>query len=347
MPEIKLVYQQIKEHIRKEAKGKKPGDALKTEVGYSTMFSVSRPTVRKAVEELVAEGMVKRIPGKGLAVANDVDRQKVFRGSLAFILPYIPGDGFFYNTLTGCIDAANVSGYDYAVLSRQEIKEKYNDNIDHRRYQGIILAAYNNPKDRELVRNLKEAGLPFVLVDNPLDDMDTPYVITDDYNGGCLGAEYLIAKGHSRILYITLNSGAHTVEQRKQGFLDTMRKHGVAFPREYLLELEKDEDIYRLLPDIKVPYTAICSYSDLPVIMAYNVLLRKGVRIAEEVSLLGYGNFNASQLLMPPLSTVGMPVYEMGRRAAEMLTAKLEGKAEPGRVVLDVELIERGSVAAL
>ena len=115
MSEIKLVYQQIKQYIEDELKNKKPGEFINSEVQYSLMFNVSRPTVRKAVDELAASGVVKRIPGKGL-VAADPKKQQIQR-NLLFFIPYVPDDGFFYNMVMGCIDAANKNGFSYKVIN--------------------------------------------------------------------------------------------------------------------------------------------------------------------------------------------------------------------------------------
>jgi LacI family transcriptional regulator len=118
-------------------------------------------------------------------------------------------------------------------------------------------------------------------------------------------------------------------------------------PGEYIITLHKDEDIMSIIPKISLKYTAICGYSDLPVIMAHNTLLHMGVKIPEEVSFLGYGNSKASELLYTPLNTISLPSYDMGQRAAAMLINHIKGQDELEGVVLGVELIERKSVATI
>lgn len=349
MPEIKLVYQQIKHYIENELENKKPGEFLNSEVQYSLLFNVSRPTVRKAVDELVLSGLVKRIPGKGLAVADPKNRPA--QGNLLFLIPYIPDDGFFYNMVMGCIDAANKCNFSYKVLNHSTPLKRpnymdYTEKINLDDYSAAVLTVYDNDSDYKLLNLMEKKNFPYVLVDNPIESLDCHYVITDDCRGGYLSGEYLVKKGHTKILYITRKGSIYTVRTREKGFRKALSDYNVSISDKNFIYLKNDEDILKLLPDLKFNYTAICGYSDLPVILAYNTLADMGIKVPEQVSLMGYGNFIYSQMLKVPLTTISMPVYDMGYKAVEMAVNMVKGiPLVEKRMVLDVDIIERNSVA--
>ncbi len=345
MPEIKLVYQQIKDLIEKEAKGKLPGEPLPSEVQYSKMLKVSRPTVRKAVDELVDAGVVNRIPGKGLSVGDLGYRQR--KGNLLFLIPYIPDDGFFYNMVMGCVSTANSLGYDYRIVNSSSSCDRLEtvQKLHLESYSAAIMNAYDNPYDQRLLEHFREKQFPVVLVDNPLGKYDLPYIITDDYKGGYLAGKHLAEHGHEKIIYITLNTNVHTVRMREKGFRKALEEKGIKPLEEYFVRIENDEEITDRLKGINLDYTAICGYSDLPVIQAFHTLTAQGVSIPGDVSLVGYGNFKYSEILPVPLTTVNIPVYEMGCKATEMAAGIINRIKKPGKLMLDVEMICRKSVS--
>lgn len=347
MPEIKLVYQQIKEYIQQELKGKNPGEAISSEVQYSQLFKVSRPTVRKAVEELVQSGVVRRIPGKGLVAASREDSMQ--KGALLFAIPYIPADGFFFNMISGCIDMANKSGMNYKIINQYSSQEKLDTfiNLELSSYKAVVLTAYENTWDEKILDFLHTAKLPFVLVDNPISCYECPFVVTDDYKGGYLSGEFLVNKGHKKILYVTMRSKIQTAIKRENGFRQALQDKNIILPEDNFLYLNNDDEITGVLSALNKDYTAICGYSDLPMIKAYNYLTEHGVKIPGQVSLIGYGNFIYSELLPVPLTTIAMPVYEMGSKATEMAIDILNGRSMGEQKVLGVELIERNSVISL
>jgi GntR family transcriptional regulator, arabinose operon transcriptional repressor len=344
MPEIKLIYQQIKEYIENEAKNKTPGDFLKSEVQYSLHFNVSRPTVRKAVDELMNDGLIRRIPGKGLIVSDpDVKHQN---GTLLFLIPYVPDDGFFYNMVMGCVDSANDSDFGYKIFNNSSPAERLSEvkSILPGEYKAAVLTAYDSNEDYKLLEYMSSINFPFILIDNPSKQFDVPYVITDDYKGGYISAEYLLKKGHTNILYVTRKADLYTTSTRKKGFLKALLDHGIEYPDKNIIYLDRDEDIVQILPEININYTVICGYCDLPVILAYDVLHEMGLNIPEQVSLMGYGDFRYSGMLKCPLTTISMPVYDMGYRAVKKAVEPVGKSIIPDKSILDVTLLERESV---
>lgn len=345
MPEIKLIYQQIRELIEQEAKSKAPGEPLPSEVQYSLRYKVSRPTIRKAVDELVDAGIVNRVPGKGLLAGAPFYQPK--KGNLLFLVPYIPDDGFFYNMVMGCVSTANTLGFDYRIVNSSSSIDRLAavQKINLESYSAAIMNAYDNEYDQQLLEYFQAKRFPLVLVDNPLEKFDLPYVITDDYKGGYLAGKHLLERGHKKIIYITKNKNVHTVKTRETGFRKAFEEKGLTPGEEYFIRLNHDNDIIVRLKEFSHEYTAICGYSDLPVIKAFYALAEQGIAVPDDVSLVGYGNFKYSEYLPVPLTTINIPVYEMGCKATEMAAAMINRAKKPEKLMLDVEMIIRSSVS--
>lgn len=345
MSEIKLIYQQVKDFIANDAKGKKPGEYLSSEVEYSKLFNVSRPTIRKAVNELIDSNTICRIPGKGLIVADPEKDNKTKK--LLILINFEPDGVFFYKAVMGCINAANSLGYSYVIHNSSSNSErlKFIKESSLSDYSAVIINAYENDYDYEALDLFKKSKLPFVLIDNIIGDKNYPHIVTDDFKGGYLQGEYLINKGHRKIIYLLEDTYRnYTVKTRLAGFKKALSDHGISITDDYILIIKDNDEIKGILQSLQIDYTAICGYSDLPIVHAFNALSEMGVDIPAQVSLFGYGNYKYAEILKVPLTTINMPMYEMGYSAVNMAINKIKNKCIKHTNLLDVEIVERSSV---
>lgn len=347
MAEIKLVYQQIKEYIAEEIEKTEPGAALPSEVSYAARFSVSRPTVRKAVDELITDGLIRRVPGKGLFVSSSESARPFL--PILILIHFNVEDGFFNNAVIGIIDACNQYEIGYKILNYADSETRLEEvrSIDWNSYAGVILSAYENAPDQEVLDILERSGRPFVLIDNPITGRECISVVCDDFRGGYLAAKHLAAQGHRKILYISLQGEYTTVRLREAGFRRALEEEGITLAERDILRIGKDEDVVPLVETRPADYTAIGSYSDIPALLALHTLERMGLRVPDNISLIGYGNFAASTLVSVPLTTIAMPTYDMGRRAGETLAEIIKGQKVQQKQVLEVQLLQRASVGSL
>ena len=220
--------------------------------------------------------------------------------------------------------------------------------MDLHSYSAAVLTAYDNEYDYKLLRFFQESQFPVILVDNPLEGYDLHYVITDDFKGGYLAGKHLLDNGHRKIIYITLRNNNHTVKMREAGFRKAFAEiAGYGQDEGYFVRLTHDEEITDILKAIDLDYTAICGYSDLPVIRAFNLHSDKGIRFPEDIFFIGYGNFSHSGMLSIPLTTIIIPVYDMGYRAAELAVGIVTNTKTAENQMLDVKMIHRSSVASI
>lgn len=244
MAKIKRVFEQIEETIERDALQLSPGEFLPSEMQYSRTLAVSRLTVRKAVDGLVRSGLVQRIPGKGMMVAeaHTAPEQK----KLLLSLPYVTCDAEFFITMMGCIDQANELHYSYKILAFTDVRERLErlKDEDLSAYCGAVVSCYESAEDQEMIRLFKEKKLPFIVMG---DNKSEPVVNCDDYNGGYVMGDYLIRHGHRDILFLTSDRPVPSVYRRTEGFRQALRDHDLPVREEYFLSVE----------DSGVPLTAV------------------------------------------------------------------------------------------
>ena len=348
----KKIYEQVRELIEADARDKKPGEPIDTEVGYARRFGVSRPTARKAVEDLIHIGMIKRVAGKGLVlVAQD---EAPYRGKLLIVLPYEMGDGFLFKVTLGCVEQANMLGFDYKILSgieastrlEQVKKERLTD------YVAAITCCYEDENEYELVSLLKSTGIPVLLIDNPTKKDVAPCVTCNDYDGGYQMGAYLARKGHRNIINLSNTRPALTIERRNEGFLQALGDAGVDYDPS--LMLTEDNGYTSLFASRFTPadfisgkYTAICSHTSLAIVEVSHWLYRNNLRIYDEVSIMGYGDYPYLPTLNMPFTIIGVPSLEMGRSAVDEISEALLSKRPINSIQHDVWLEKRNTVKTI
>lgn len=202
-------------------------------------------------------------------------------------------------------------------------------------------------------------------VGNVLPPLDIPVVYTyaythkqdycinyDDYQGARLAACHLIEKGHKRIALICGSIDSVPAHKRLMGYQNALMEHGLPLYPEYIRTGNWHyEDGYReCLELLRLPQrpTAIFSMSDLMAYGAINAALQSGLQIPDDLSIHGFDNLESSSFLRPALTTVSLPLQEMGRRTAQTMLQLLKGEApkEPG-ILIPCSHVPRDSVRLL
>jgi len=348
----KKIFEQVRDLIEEDARDKKPGEPIDTEIGYARRFGVSRPTARKAVEELIRIGMIRRVPGKGLIMATQ--DEVPYRGKLLIVLPHEIGDGFLFKVMLGCVEQANMLGFDYKIISNTLPKDRL-EYVKKERlgdYVAVVTCAYDHPDEVAVVDMVQEAGLPLLLMDNPMPEKPIACVTCNDFDGGYQMGKYLAKKGHRHIINLSSTRPAHTIERRDAGFLQAMQDAGADYDPSLLVKgpgtyLENFVD--RFVPDdfLSGRYTAICSHTSLAIVEISRWLHQHDIRIYEDVSLMGYGDHPYLPMLNIPCTIIGVPSFEMGRSAVDEISAALLEKRALQNVMHDIWLEKRHTVKSI
>jgi DNA-binding LacI/PurR family transcriptional regulator len=211
------------------------------------------------------------------------------------------------------------------------------------RSDGLILAA-----PRLDAARITEAArsVPVVLIARTITGNKVDCVTNDDPVGASLAVDHLVALGHTRIAHIDGGEGAGA-EARKRGFVRTMRRHGLASyartARGDYTEEGGAKGVAALLARGPRP-TAIFAANDLSAIGALDALTRSGLRVPEDISLVGYDNTALAAIRHIDLTTIDQPREAMGRTAVDLLLERLERRrTAPRRVVMAPALVVRGT----
>ena len=230
------VYEQVREQIARDARQSVPGEYLSSEIQYSRELEVNRLTVRKAVDELIKDGLIYRVAGKGLFVGNLVEAKPCFH--LLFSMQYTHEDSDFFQTMMGCIDAANRLEVSYKILSADDTRSRLDMILSEElsRYNAIILSCFDNQDDLSTLKVLRKAKLPIIMVGGNTDG--DACVMSDNYNGGYMIGDHLARNGHKQIVYLTTNRPIEGIRQRRDGFLQALNDNKIHLHNEYIISVE-------------------------------------------------------------------------------------------------------------
>lgn len=196
-------------------------------------------------------------------------------------------------------------------------------------------------------------GLPVVVVDEPITGLPPVHtVVMDDYAGGYQAASYLVALGHRRIAFVSGPSELGSVQERYRGYCDALRKGGLEPAGQVRLSGQFTEQFgMSALPHLLAaaePPTAAFVASDYIAFGLMSAAEAHGIRVPDDLSVVGFDDIRFSQYVQPRLTTIRSPVERMARLGVELLFERLQDPAAPARTeVLPVELVIRESAAAL
>jgi LacI family transcriptional regulator len=218
--------------------------------------------------------------------------------------------------------------------------------LQARRCEGLIVSTAT--RQSAAVAALRGGQTPTVLVTRDVDDGKLPFVGADDASGVDRAVGHLTQLGHERIAHVTGPMNLSTTVVRARAFREAMERllggepgpilHGEAFT--IPAGRRAADDLLRRRGHI----TAIVAGNDMIALGCYSALAEAGLRCPEDVSIVGHNDMPLASSLQPPLTTVAIPQYEIGREAARTLLDRLSGEAAAvPRVLLETQLIVRGS----
>lgn len=222
------------------------------------------------------------------------------------------------------------------------------DSLLSRRVDGLILASSQLPGKLELFNQLRMRKLPFVLIDRPIDGVRASFVGVDNDAVGRLATTHLIRQGRRRIAHLR-GPKIGLATKRLNGYLIALKKHKMKAPANYVVDAGFQdhtgyEAMKQLLQVSPLPDGVFC-YNDPVAIGAMKALLEAGLRVPEDVAVVGAGNVHYSDALAVPLTTIDQKTREIGARAAGLLLEQIESKRPPraATILFVPELVPRKS----
>jgi len=303
----------------------------------ATDLDVSVMTVSKVVRGCADVGAEMR--SRVLARVKEVNYQPnwVARSLAArrtFIVGLIVPDlmhSFFAEIAKGVSGAIRPLGYDVVICNSEEdcaFERSEVDRLLARQVDGLMLASAQPPSSGELFARIEARGVPYVLIDRQIASAHAPYVGADDAAIGRMGVRHLLERGCRCIAHIAGPPLAPGLG-RLRGYREALTAAGISVPDSYVVHATDDASGYqaaRRLLELELRPDAIFGYNDPTAAGAMKAILEAGLRIPEEIKVMGVGNVHYSDLLRVPLSTIDQSSAAIGRQAAEILVKAIGSK---------------------
>ncbi|GGM06275.1 LacI family DNA-binding transcriptional regulator [Dactylosporangium sucinum] len=257
--------------------------------------------------------------------------------------------------ILGAQETASARGWLLILLTTgndPQVEEREIRALAQHRVDGVLYATMYHRRV-EVPAQLR--SMPLVLLDAASDDPTIPSVVPDEFGGGHAAVRHLVEHGHRRIGFVTNVDDIPATHLRLEGYRAALREAGIDHrPDLVVAETTDARGGYRAataLLDRPDRPTALFCFNDRLAMGAYRAAAELGLRIPDDLSIVGFDNQELiAEGLYPGLTTVALPHYEMGAWAVSTMIALVEGDAAPGEVppvTMPCPLIERGSVAAL
>ena len=260
---------------------------------------------------------------------------------------------YFAEICRGVEVIAKPLGYQNLICSTDEDADNEESEIEALlpRTDGLILASSASPEDLKFYKRLTRERAKIVLIDRQLEGIKCPAVTTDDVKVGSLATEHLLNLGHRRVGHLK-GTVASTAALRFEGYRKALAKHRVPFDPGLVRECGFTEpDGYRAMKawiDGGDLPTAIFAANDPAAIGAMNAIDEAGLKIPDDIAIVGGGNIHYGDMLRVPLTTVAWSTAEMGQAAAHLVIDLVEGKRgiKEQHVIVEPELVVRASCGA-
>jgi len=259
------------------------------------------------------------------------------------------GNPFFASVAEGVEQAGEAAGYSVFLANSGgslHREQRYLDLFELQRIRGLVLSSVEDPADR--IRALKERGIPSVVVDQVADPELCGSIIVDDELGGWLAVEHLTSIGRSRPAFVGGPTGLGTVASRLRGAENAASAAGARLEviEENSRTIAAGRSVGEAIAARRPPERpdSIFAVNDLVAIGIMHGLMHNGIRVPDDIAIVGYDDIDFAADAVIPLTSVRRPGEEFGRAAVDLLLALIEGDGEVQRqVVFTPELIRRDS----
>jgi LacI family transcriptional regulator len=304
---------------------------------------------KKAVNELA-----DKLNYQPNTVALNLRQKKT--NTIGVIIPEIVH--FFFSTvISGIEDVAYQGGYNVILAQSNEsyqrevtdMKALFNSRVD-----GMLLSLSRETVNYDHIESIISKGVPIVFYDRMYKNPNTSNVIVDDYLGAKEAVSHLIEQGCKRIAHLVAASKLIISEDRLRGYQDALKENNLEFNPDFIIDCpngnyEEGKKMTKKLLEMAKPPDAIFANNDPLAMGAMMAIKEAGLKIPQDIAIVGFSNWFFGELMEPSLTTVDQPGFEMGQEAARLLIKQIEMKEKdlelykPETKILKTRLIIRNS----
>ena len=251
---------------------------------------------------------------------------------------------FYAEVLNGIEAAAKEKKYHIILANTQRDYKKEEEAINlllAKRVDGLLITPVQDRDDD--IKNLIEANIPFVVVGRDFENIEVDAIYNDEVKGGFLATEYLIKKGHKRIALIDGFLYKSPAKGRLEGYKRALNKHRIPLEDSLIsvgdINIEDGHERTKQMLEKNLDFTAIFAYNDMMAFGVMQAIKEKGLKIPEDIGLVGYDDISFCSLMDPALTTIRLKKQELGIKSFKLLLSRINGgRKKTKKVMLDVEL---------
>ena len=268
----------------------------------------------------------------------------------------------YFSELAECVQAAaeeyDYHSYVYSSLKNAENERKGIESFFARGVEGLLISAMEGEENMPIYRDLAERNFPVVFL-NDIPGLEADAVVTDNFLGATKVMEHLRLLGHRKIMFVGPKENTSFKVQRLAAYRHSFQRKEDSFD---LVCCEENDPLcgYRAVQSASFSNarpSAIFGYNDIIAFGVYRGLNEIGLKIPNDVSIVGYDDLDACQLIYPPLTSVGVPLRELARIAVDLLMMRIEETRKSSaespiprvrqKIMVTPKLVVRNSTAAV
>ncbi|MEC2071411.1 LacI family DNA-binding transcriptional regulator [Alkalihalophilus marmarensis] len=296
--------------------------------------------VKQATEEKV-RGIIKELNYVPSAIAVSLNNKK--SKTIGLMLPDITNP-FFAELAKGVEEVAKENGYTVILCNTNGDLQSELDHLqvlEQKYVDGIILSSHTLSYS-----DVEHITTPIVSIDRTLEG-NFPSVTSNNFQGAVMAVRHLLEKGCKKIAHISGPQSIRTARLRLEGYLEVVGDldwYTEALVADGDYEIQSGYEATRKLLQMNPEIDGIFAGNDLMAVGCLKAIHFLGLRVPDEISVIGFDGINFSKITIPELSTISQPIYDMGLLATNTLLKAMEGQCNEQMVYeLDVQLIERDS----
>lgn len=322
----------------------------KVSVATVSMVLNDNPRISRATH-LRVQRVMERIGYQPNRLAQSLSGK--YTRVLAVLLPALRhafADAYFGEVISGICDRAGKLGHKIMLEQAKPefIRERQHVQLFERRFVDGVLCLGTNDRHTYLA-DFRQSGCPAMVVDNLFAQWGLDHVICDYRSGAEQAMNYLLQLGHRHIAMISAAQEIATARMVRNVYLGKLRDAGIEHRAAWIQDGKFTEEggaaAVRAVLAADPNVTAVFCTNDKMAVGAMHILNQLGVRVPAEISIVGFDDLRHAAFVNPSLTTIHLPLYQVGATAAERLIERIHGRQEPVADVLPTHLVVRESTA--